>query len=609
MWSIDRREFLSRLSQSMTALIAVPSISAQHPLLFSNIQGQTPSNPASTNGTCWLDVCAPFIVEDDERGIHTEIVLTSDTFVGAQGHQDGADATEYEIYLYDATGRAIGDGGIARRLTVPSMRTTVLNARDLISSSGNFWGGMKIRLRPKAREPMPASDLFSSAFVRWRTENSFDNVHANPDPLQWQKAESFYYSMPFPPLVEYSCTFALFNPYGVPSTGQIVLFDHLATKVLTKRYELKPFQSLLLSLNKGEFVMQPNEALVPSASQPVTKPAQLTTAGAGHLVVTNDQKSVKSFGYLLIRQPGRPRFSVEHPIHQGIAARGPEISPIDSSGNFKAKNVLYSPLLFRAKKVGSITLESRCFLGTGRCAEPAMWFAPFATDVDGKVHWNARSDPKLALHLPAEQFRQGTIRLAAEQSCVLDFQQLSFNENFSGGLSLAVSPDTTHTLMKMEVRVPEWKAHAFTHLRPGFRSARSYQRPKQRGGLATDYIASGARLERRENTLLLDELIGVLNIDGQGVEGRPVLELFGTTGFLSRFTLGAVPGFAGRHYLLSDLAPGINKYGPLTLRLVDQEATLLMSILHIDYQRRDIALDHGSDRFSTLLEYNCNQTT
>jgi len=606
MWSIDRREFLSRFSQSMAALIAVPSIPVLNPLLSSAGQGQAGSNPSSAS--CWLDVCAPFIVEDDQRDIHTDIVLTSDTFVGAQGHQDGADATEYEIYLYDAAGRAIGQDGIARRLTVPSMRTTVINARELTGDNGNFWGGMKIRLRPRAREAMPASDLFSSAFVRWRTEQSFDNVHANPDPPQWQKAESFYYSMPFPPLAEYTCTFALFNPYGASSSGQIVLFDHLANKVLTRRYELKPYQSLLLSLNGGELIKQPSEALVPSGKQPAAKPVRPTTAGAGHLVVTNDQKSVKSFGYLLIRQIGKAHFSVEHPIHQGIAAPGPEISPIDPNGKFRAKNVLYSPLLFRARKVGPITLESRCFLGTGRCAEPAMWFAPFATDSDGKIEWDGRTDAKLPLQLAAEQFRQGAIRLAAEQSCVLDFQQLSFKENFSGGLSLAVSPDTTHTLMKMEVRVPEWKAHAFTHLRPGFRSARSYQKPKQRGGLATDYIASGAQLERRENALLLDELICVLNIDGQGIEGRPVLELFGPTGLISRLTLGAVPGFAGRQYLLSELAPGINKYGPLTLRLVDQETTLLMSILHIDYLRRDIALDHGSDRFSTLLEYNCNQT-
>ena len=102
-------------------------------------------------------------------------------------------------------------------------------------------------------------------------------------------------------------------------------------------------------------------------------------------------------------------------------------------------------------------------------------------------------------------------------------------------------------------------------------------------------------------------MIGVLNIDSQGIQGRPVLELFGSIGLLTQITLGAIPGFAGRHYLLSELAPNIDKYGPFTLRLIDEEATLLMSVVHIDHVRRDIALDHGSDRFSTLLEYNCKQ--
>src|SRR5947209_6082384 len=46
-------------------------------------------------------------------------------------------------------------------------------------------------------------------------------------------------------------------------------------------------------------------------------------------------------------------------------------------------------------------------------------------------------------------------------------------------------------------------------------------------------------------------------------------------------------------------------YEPLSLRLVDERATLLMSSLHLDYVRRDIALDHGSDRFSTFLDYSC----
>ena len=234
-----------------------------------------------------------------------------------------------------------------------------------------------------------------------------------------------------------------------------------------------------------------------------------------------------------------------------------------------------------------------------------MWLAPFATDADGSVQWDARTDPKLTEQLPPSQVNRGVIYLAAEQSCLLDFKQLGLKENFSGGLSLAVSPDTTHTLMKVEVRVPEWGAHAFTHFRPGFRSARSYQKPKQRDGLATDYIASGARLEREGKNIVFDELIAVINIDDKGLEGRPSLELFDSHGLVTRIALGEVPGFGCRHYLLSDLVPGLGEHGLLSLRLVEPQAMLLMSTLHIDYRRQDIALDHGSDRFSTLLDYGC----
>src|SRR5207253_5405286 len=106
MRSFGRRKFLSLLPA------AAPLLFLPRSRVFSGsrIQGPAASSAASS---CWLDVCAPFIVEDDARGIHTEIILTSDTFVGARGYADGADATDYEIYLYDAAGRAIGAGGIA----------------------------------------------------------------------------------------------------------------------------------------------------------------------------------------------------------------------------------------------------------------------------------------------------------------------------------------------------------------------------------------------------------------------------------------------------------------------------------------------------------------
>src|SRR5204863_9474576 len=146
---------------------------------------------------------------DPSIGFESEIVLTSDNFIGARGYSDGEDATEYQIYLYDAEGRPFGDDGISKQLLVPAMQTTVLSVGDIVGNN-RFWGGLKIRLRAKTRVPTHASDLFSSAFVRWKTPNSFANVHANPDPVQWQRADSFFYSMPFPTLRDYECLYSLF---------------------------------------------------------------------------------------------------------------------------------------------------------------------------------------------------------------------------------------------------------------------------------------------------------------------------------------------------------------------------------------------------------------
>jgi hypothetical protein len=132
--------------------------------------------------------------------------------------------------------------------------------------------------------------------------------------------------------------------------------------------------------------------------------------------------------------------------------------------------------------------------------------------------------------------------------------------------------------------------------------------PKQRGGLATDYLTSGARFERRESKILFDEFIGVINIDDREIQGTPTLELFGPKGLVGRIKLAPIPGFACRHFLLSDLIKGERSIERISMRLIDEQATLLMSTVHIDYTRRDIALDHGSDRFSTFTDYNCNST-
>ena len=608
---MDRRRFLATISCSFAAGGATPFLPVSN--LFAR-SGQQVS-PAPNNQPCWLDVCAPFIVEDVDRGIQCEIVLTSDTFAGARGHEDGRDATDYEIYLYDSTGKVVGKDGVTRRMSVPAMRTTLVTIRDLIGDARSFWGGMRIRLRPQCRKAMHASDLFSSAFVRWRNNASFDNVHANPDPLQWQNTESYFYSMPFPSLADYECVFSLFNPYDARSSGEIALHDPFGKKVITRRYELKPRASLTFDLNSNRLTGDSNQPAV------VEKATSKQNRHHGLLAVTNEQGSAKSFGYLMIHQysggqysggrnsggqESRGRFSVEHPIHQGVFKPKPSVVPFDAQNQFKAKNVLYTPLLFHQKKIGKIglTLESRIYLGTGLPLEEVQWFYPFAIDGDGNAVWSSLKDEALPGSLPA-QTERGVIKLAAGQSCALDFNQLTLAPGFAGGLGVAVSPDTTHTLLKVEVRAREWNAFAFTHFRPGLRSARTYQKAEQRGGLATDYIVSGARLVKSENSAQLDELIAVLNIDDQGLEARPVAELFGPRGLITRLPLGVIPPFACRHFLLSELLAGEARYEALTLRLVDERATLLMSAVHLDHARRDLALDHGSDRFSTFLDYGC----
>jgi hypothetical protein len=549
-------------------------------------------------------VCAAFVVEDPALGIHSEIVLTSDTFVGTRGFEDGADSTEYEIYLYDSAGTPVGPDSVAKRMVVPAMQTTVIKTVDLIGPGKAFWGGLKVRLRPHGREAMHASDLFSSAFVRWQTDNSFDNVHANPDPLEWQKAESFFYSMPFPPLEEYEGVFSLFNPYAKQSKGFITLYDQLGSCVDQIPYDLKPHSSLLLDIRQGSVVNEVGPAFR-TGLQPRRKAGVTAKDKGGTIAITNDQGSVKNFGYLMIRGEGREMFSVEHPIHQPPYHPVPTKAPFDAEGKFKAKNVLYTPLVFHSKRVGGLVLNSRFHLSSGAPMEDSLWLDPFITDRDGNVVWQVTPETKFPANISARQIDHGVLRLGGYQSCILDSSSLGLPTDFAGGLSLAVAPNTNHTLMKVELSVSPWNAHGFTHFRPGLRSARAYQQAKSRGGLSTDYIATNARVERTGHKILRDELVGVLNIDDKNISGQPVLEIFSSEGLLERINVGKVSAFGGRHFLLSDVLSGRSESKDLSLRLIDENATLLMSVLHLDYVRRDIALDHGSDRFSTFNEFGC----
>ena len=584
MTTLKRRSFLSLVSTAAAGTALCPRFGFGRP---------------GGNDSCWLDVCAPLVIQDPALGIDSEIVLTADNFLGARGYADGSDATEYQILLYDFDGRAIGDSGIARELTAQAMRTTVIPVSELVGPSRSLWGGMRIRLRPKTRTPTHASDLFSSAFVRWKSRDSFANVHANPDPLQWQRADSFFYSMPFPPLDEYDCVYSLFNPYAERSAGAVTLYDQFGMKLKELPYDLNPHSSLLIDLRKGEYARSLDETLTKK------RPTPRHGLRGGTIAVTNRQGSVKNFGYMLIRQSGSPLFSIEHPIHQPPYNPVSAKVPFDDAGRFKAKNVLDTPLVFRSKKIGGITLDSRFHLSSGAPMEEVLWLNPFITDANGKVAWQTSEGGKLPGSISEKQIERGAIKLGGQQSCIFDCSRIDLPKGFSGGLSLAITPQSNHTLMKVEVIVAEWNARAFTHFRPGLASARAYQKPAWRSGLGTDYIVAGARVTGDSNKMIRDEVIAVINIDDKNIAGNPTLEIFSSSGLTMRVRLGEVPAYSCRHYLLSALLSGKIGANDLSLRLVDEQATLLMSVLHLDYERRDIAADHGSDRFSTFSEFTC----
>src|SRR5215211_5714142 len=88
-----------------------------------------------------------------------------------------------------------------------------------------------------------------------------------------------------------------------------------------------------------------------------------------------------------MKQTGSPKFSIEHPIHQPPYKPSAARRPFDAQNRFKAQNILYTPLVFRSKKIGGLTLESRFHLSSGAPVEEILWLNPFITDGNGSVAW------------------------------------------------------------------------------------------------------------------------------------------------------------------------------------------------------------------------------
>jgi hypothetical protein len=103
-------------------------------------------------------------------------------------------------------------------------------------------------------------------------------------------------------------------------------------------------------------------------------------------------------------------------------------------------------------------------------------------------------------------------------------------------------------------------------------------------------------------------VLAVMNIEfADERAGAPKLQIFGQKGLVAEKQLADLPPLACRHYLMSELFPDVETEpgSPLTIRMLDANTMVVASALHLDYERRDLALEHGSDRHSTFNDFKC----
>ncbi len=590
MFTVDRRSFLASLAGSLLAgetMSATPQAAA--------------SRPTTPSGACWLDVAAPFVVVDPSQELSTDLLLTATCFPGIEGYRNSNFATEYQILLYDASGKDIrlDSGG---RLSIPALRPTLLSMKEM-SGRDSFVGGAKIRLAPSPNQVPRAGDLFSAGFVRWNLPNNFDNVHAHPAAPQ-QVNGRFNYSMPFPPMGEYHCAFALFNPNEEETFGTVRVVDCMGRTAAERKFHLPPHRTTLYTLADLAPVETAGEAL---ALQPLANPK---LKDGGVVVVRNESERVP-FAYTIMKGRQGKSFTVEHPLHFSADApmKPARATPYGPNRSFPAQALIYTPMLFKGLKIGGVELESRVHLSSSRWVEEALWKLPFVTTDRGQIAWVSNRDDQFPSRVqPAALTDQGVIRLTEFQSCRIAARDLPLPDGFSGGFGAACIPKTSHSLNKIEVRAVNWGRVAFTHFRPGGAVAKSYRQVEDRGSLASDYIVSGAHVIGGADSRKRDCLLAIMNIEFEdNSTGTPRLQVFGPAGLVAEKQLGEFPPLACRHFLLSELFPAIQSEAahPFTVRMQVPNALMIVSALHLDYVRQDIALEHGSDRHSTFQDFKC----
>ena len=587
MFTIDRRAFLASL--------AGPLLSGEQ------LSAAPQAAPAAPSSACWLDIAAPFIVVDPAQQLTTDLLFTATCFPGAEGYKDSRFATEYQILLYDAAGKEIKLDN-SGKLSIPALRPTLVSMKEL-SGRDALIGGAKIRVAPSPHQVPRAGDLFSAGFVRWNLPGNFDNVHAHPAAPQ-QAMGHFNYSMPLPAMSEYHCAFALFNPAEQESYGTVRVVDCMGRTVVERKFSLHPHQTNLYTLADLKPVQTAGEAL---AIHPLTEPK---LKDGGLIVVRNEGDRVP-FAYTLMKGRQGDSFTVEHPLHfTGDAPMKPaRPTPYGPNRSFPAQALIYTPLLFKGFKIGGVELDSRVYFSSSRWVEEALWKLPFVTTGEGQIAWVSNRDEQFASRVqPSALTDQGVVRLTEFQSCRIAASDLPLPDGFSGGFGAACIPKTSHSLNKIEVRAVNWGRVAFTHFRPGGAVAKGYRQVEERGALASDYIVSGAHVIGPAGARKRDCLLAVMNIEFEDrLSGTPRIQVFGPTGLVAEKAIGEFPPLCCRHFLLSELFPGLESDAahPFTIRMLVPNAMMVVSALHLDYVRRDLAMEHGSDRHSTFQDFKC----
>lgn len=403
---------------------------------------------------------------------------------------------------------------------------------------------------------------------------------------------------------DYHLMFTLFNPNDVPSVGSIRVVDRMAQTIVERPYDLPPHHTLLYSLETLKNYDSPAEGLA-------ITPLQEKRMSDGGVVVVHNTSEAVSFAYTLMKGRQGGTFTVEHPLHfsADVPTKPARVTPYGPNKSYPVEALLYTPLFFSGQRLGGLEFESHFYLSASQWLEEALWLMPFVTTADGNIAWVSNQDQKFPDRVrPAALTSQGLIRLGAFQSVQMNARDLPLPPGFAGGLGVGTIPKTSHSLLKAEVHVKEWNRSAFTHFRPGGQTSKNYRTVDGRGGLATDYIVTDCQLVGSSGARKRDSILAVMNIEFQNdITGAPKLQLFGPSGIIAEKSIGEFKPLACRHLLLSEIFPEVQtEIGhPATVRMTEPNAMMIVSAVHLDYDRKDLALEHGSDRHSTFNDFKC----